>query len=431
MCLNLIQKEVSVAISSTKAQNMGFKYKFKCDDDPSTCAGLTHSIVPAWCIPPSAPDQCPAQNQKYHKYLLNSPFFCMFSQQLHCSGCNTSRMHDHQIATSISIDLVQSKPAMSNDALTLHHCLLDYIQAEEIEGFECESCCCEYLVDKLRHYLRKHNRCEKDRSSSESSSCASLNPQHISQSADDATSHVISLFIKQLNSWKVSGSICQSGYESWNHRIDEYIHRVRSALDAKGANESIQETFAVDEEEAVELRSNKEIKLRMQHILEYMNEQADSVRETVHKRMNMSRNPEILCIHVKRIVMNPFTGLMEKCNHYVQFPLELNCYRYTYEYQLARQKHKTDVTDPKSAAFVAASLKYKYRLISVVVHMGLVDNGHYVTYSRVKQQSDTINHNHQMDADMWVLLSDTNIREVSVGHVLKQQAFLLYYEKYV
>ena len=59
-----------------------------------------------------------------------------------------------------------------------------------------------------------------------------------------------------------------------------------------------------------------------------------------------------------------------------------------------------------------------YRLKSVIVHIGEVWNGHFVTYRRAIKTGDD-----------WIYTSDESTKVVSKQSVLSSNAYLLFYER--
>lgn len=64
----------------------------------------------------------------------------------------------------------------------------------------------------------------------------------------------------------------------------------------------------------------------------------------------------------------------------------------------------------------ADTTQYNYQLQGVVSHIGMdATSGHYVTYIHT--------------CAGWTLFDDSNVREVSETEVLRQQAYILFYQK--
>ncbi|KAF4632661.1 hypothetical protein G7Y89_g5462 [Cudoniella acicularis] len=118
------------------------------------------------------------------------------------------------------------------------------------------------------------------------------------------------------------------------------------------------------------------------------------------KQLSIKSLPNVLCIQLKRFKQN--NGLASKIDTKVSFPLKLEMFPYT---SRARSQ------DTKQNYELARSCTYD--LQSVVVHVGNLETGHYVSYSRVGNQ--------------WFKFNDHNVTLASKSQVLNEQAFLLFY----
>ncbi len=66
---------------------------------------------------------------------------------------------------------------------------------------------------------------------------------------------------------------------------------------------------------------------------------------------------------------------------------------------------------------------HAYKLTSVIVHLGDVYSGHFITYRRIPST------NGQRFPDKWLYTSDTEVRKASLAEVLQSNAYMLFYEK--
>ena len=64
-----------------------------------------------------------------------------------------------------------------------------------------------------------------------------------------------------------------------------------------------------------------------------------------------------------------------------------------------------------------------YRLVAVVMHLGDMNSGHFVTYRRAPS---TIG---QRFPDAWLYASDTLVRKASHEEVMSASAYMLFYDK--
>ncbi|TAQ84608.1 hypothetical protein B7494_g7071 [Chlorociboria aeruginascens] len=91
------------------------------------------------------------------------------------------------------------------------------------------------------------------------------------------------------------------------------------------------------------------------------------------KQLSIKSLPNVLCIQLKRFKQN--NGVASKIDTKVQFPLQLHMLPYT---------NRARAQDTRQNFELARSCTYD--LQSVVVHVGNLETGHYVSYSRVGNQ---------------------------------------------
>ncbi|KAM3070116.1 hypothetical protein ACMFMF_008469 [Clarireedia jacksonii] len=132
---------------------------------------------------------------------------------------------------------------------------------------------------------------------------------------------------------------------------------------------------------------------------EYTCHQCDT--QEAKKQLSIKSLPNVLCIQLKRFKQE-MKGPASKIDTKVTFPLQLHMLPYT---------NRARSTDTKNNFELARSCTYD--LQSVVVHVGNLETGHYVSYSRVGNQ--------------WFKFNDHNVTLASKSQVLNEQAFLLFY----
>ena len=106
---------------------------------------------------------------------------------------------------------------------------------------------------------------------------------------------------------------------------------------------------------------------------------------------------------MNRVGYSPF-GSMQKDSRRILFPYLLDMSSFCAPLGRSRANRLSDLP-PK-----------KYELRAVVEHMGVVNNGHFVTYRRIAETSD------------WVCASDESVYNVDIKRVAKAEAYLLFYE---
>ncbi|KAI9150164.1 Ubiquitin carboxyl-terminal hydrolase [Paramyrothecium foliicola] len=119
---------------------------------------------------------------------------------------------------------------------------------------------------------------------------------------------------------------------------------------------------------------------------------------------SIKRLPNVLSIQLKRFEFKQgrHDRAAAKIDNVVNFPLQLNMLPYT---------SKSRGRDSKENAELERSCTYD--LLSVVVHVGELDTGHYVSYCRV--------------GDQWFKFNDHKVQLASLSEVLGAQAYLLFY----
>ena len=92
-------------------------------------------------------------------------------------------------------------------------------------------------------------------------------------------------------------------------------------------------------------------------------------RVDITKRNLIESVPNILIIHLQRIVFNFDTFANEKINSRLEFPTDVDLYPYT---KLGLENTEPDTTE------------FQYELTGIVVHKGTAEMGHY--YSFIKTE---------------------------------------------
>ena len=119
----------------------------------------------------------------------------------------------------------------------------------------------------------------------------------------------------------------------------------------------------------------------------------------VVKRACLSDLPNILIIHLQRLVFNYDTLTNDKINSRLEFPKELDLDPYTVE----GLEKKEDV-EVKEGAKCS-----KYKLVGVVVHIGTADMGHYISYINTSGLSE------EPEKDVWLEFNDKHIRSFDIS----------------
>ncbi|CAG2176339.1 unnamed protein product [Oppiella nova] len=178
----------------------------------------------------------------------------------------------------------------------------------------------------------------------------------------------------------------------------------------------------------------------------------DSQRKSVFvKRLTFAKMPQLLCLQIQRLVWLSDGQPMKRCENII-FPEYLimdsyvyNSHKSTVDLNLSTTTGLTggastplkgylNVTDqcpqpqphPDGDHTVINGntnpfrIKYRYKLCSVIVHLGDASSGHFICYRR-----GTETHNQLK----WYYISDTTVLEVSLSEVLNSSAYMLFYER--
>jgi ubiquitin C-terminal hydrolase len=89
-------------------------------------------------------------------------------------------------------------------------------------------------------------------------------------------------------------------------------------------------------------------------------------------------------------------------------------YRSTSEFRESKRQD-LNVSDIPTNSF-----EFSYSLLAVIVHIGNSSGGHYIMFKAPKRNPKTNN---------WLQISDSDVREVPPSHVLRQHAYMLFYQK--
>ena len=148
---------------------------------------------------------------------------------------------------------------------------------------------------------------------------------------------------------------------------------------------------------------------------------------------------QVLCLQLQRVRWSS-SGSPEKLHGHVAFPLSLDLSPYLAtaarpllgrtlseptqkEEGLAFGRRGAPHCDSEDAKCRFEPARSAYRLVAVTVHHGGPKSGHYTTYRNVLRMSDRCSN------ELWVSVSDEDVRDADVREVLACQASILFYER--
>jgi len=148
------------------------------------------------------------------------------------------------------------------------------------------------------------------------------------------------------------------------------------------------------------------------------------------KQLTITRYPKILCVHLNRLVQ--MNGIQRKIDNFIEFNTLLNIYPYVTSHKGIFSADGDEAyldTNSRNSYTAADPIRaIDYSLVAIIVHLGDAHGGHYVVYKRLLEKNSKEDFKLRKD---WVLISDSNWELVTESQVLKQKAYLLFYEKIV
>lgn len=194
-------------------------------------------------------------------------------------------------------------------------------------------------------------------------------------------------------------------------------------------------------------------------------------RPSGKKQLNIARGPNILCLHLRRLVHTSRGS--EKLNTHISFPFHLDLDPYCTNFRTPESSTKAEIASkffssngsilggsdfvrPSNSLFLpnlssTSSNPYRlpmesskdmgslfYNLSSVIVHSGNHRGGHYTVFRKAVKlhpsEKDLLQSLYQIrntptDNSTWLYISDHEVRNATESEVLGSQAYMLFYEK--
>ena len=215
------------------------------------------------------------------------------------------------------------------------------------------------------------------------------------------------------------------------------------------ASKSVRETLTISQ-------INDQMLQPKQHLVSKNSVKKVFETATFFKLSHITKFPQCLCIHMQRLVWR--FGQPNKLYHHVNYPeiLDLQSFKFNYSKRLPKKKLYIDpifksivekrpnfgnllamkrdaglkCVNGDNAMTVPHTCKsnlpsHLYQLTGVLVHLGdWSQSGHFVTYRRhvVKDSAGNV-------SVQWFYVSDDHVKKTSIGIVLNQPAYMLFYEK--
>lgn len=118
--------------------------------------------------------------------------------------------------------------------------------------------------------------------------------------------------------------------------------------------------------------------------------EACNQRVDVFKRNLIAETPNVLIVHLQRIVFNFDTFQNDKINTAFQFPNILNLKDFSFKEVMQREKRPHDIMycPEMSHLMDISDDEYIYKLVGVNIHIGTAEHGHYYSLINTKRGSE-------------------------------------------
>lgn len=161
----------------------------------------------------------------------------------------------------------------------------------------------------------------------------------------------------------------------------------------------------------------------------------------IHKRTLLAETPNILVVHLQRILFDFNTFQNEKMNQFFEFPNELDLSEYSYYNVMKKEGHKLPNQDAEEEEESKMDKKddegeeddfvqpieddcWEYTLAGVTVHSGTANAGHYWSYISTERDGLRPKNAGPVDhtAAKWMEFNDSYVRDWELSK-LKKEAY--------
>ncbi len=148
----------------------------------------------------------------------------------------------------------------------------------------------------------------------------------------------------------------------------------------------------------------------------------------VEKRQLIGETPNVLIVHLQRIIFNFDTFQNDKINTYFDFPNTLDLKEFSYKSVMSSEGHSDEVLANETTKHLLdiTDDEYIYKLVGVTIHRGTAEHGHYYSLINTRRGKDELDESRpewlQTDRDNWRVFDDENIKAFSFSD-LRTEAF--------
>lgn len=352
----------------------------------------------------------------------------IYCSQIRCHSCQVIRQSIESFNDiSLHISNPQQQLLEERTGLTLESCIATALQSDDIDGVDCPSCTAQVTIQKLNP--SKH--------------CSALgeNKQNLLLLAqrtlvlgqNDSLSCFLDIDKEDAMRLLLTEIEDPETNKGDYNDVDNYnCANPLSAMDmvklnqgSKTASVSTEGTILIKSEahSGHGLKHNSEDRSRTlrrycaEAVMPAESPLVSHVRTKITKSYALARLPQVLCFHINRNTYD-LNGRLKKLDQLVLFDEKLDMAKFV---KPAGVKSLYHIGISADQILQKAQCDTVYELCAVIEHKGSANQGHYVTYSRVKDdRSGKFN---------WMYFSDEQVSSVNWKQVKMCQAYMLLYVK--
>jgi len=146
----------------------------------------------------------------------------------------------------------------------------------------------------------------------------------------------------------------------------------------------------------------------------------------ITQRVLLADMPNVLIVHLKRIVFCFDTLQNDKVNSRFEFPNVLDLKDYSFKETM---KDTEGLEEELKALKEVHDDEYVYRLVGVNVHLGTADHGHYYSIINIRRGTEEPQGDEdeakwrKVEADPWKVFDDATVKQFAFASDLKNEAF--------
>jgi ubiquitin carboxyl-terminal hydrolase 34 len=135
--------------------------------------------------------------------------------------------------------------------------------------------------------------------------------------------------------------------------------------------------------------------------------EACNQRVDVFKRNLIAETPNVLIVHLQRIVFNFDTFQNDKINSRFEFPNILSLKDFSFREVMKAENRPNDImySDEMKHLMNISDEEYTYKLVGVNIHIGTAEYGHYYSLINTKRGSEEVDESKvewtQTEKDQW------------------------------